>query len=118
MKHITEQTGPANTSVLVLFSEGQHAGKIIAAWSQGTSGPICRAAVLIWAGPLKGQTGPAGQVLNYSNVGTSTGAGSNLLSEAIYKCMVNAGYKPQFSPGSGRHVSEFEALGYQVFEIL
>lgn len=119
MKRVNEMKGPQNTTAWALLLDGKSAGKLIANWSDNPAGTVCSASVLIWSGPLdmKQQTGT--KKLDWGNVGKAGGYGYDKLSQAVWQCFDNAGIETKkVKPANGMTRQEFEAWGYEVFEIL
>jgi hypothetical protein len=119
MKRITDLKGPQNTTAWALLYNGKPAGKLIANWSNNRAGTVCSASVYIYSGPLdlKDQTGDF--KLDFGTVGKAGGYGYDKLSQAVYQCFEKAGIETKkVRPANGLTREEFEAWGYEVFEIL
>lgn len=116
MKHVTEMKGPKATTAWALLYNGKQAGKLIANWSDNPMGTVCSASVYIFAGPLdlKEKKG-----FDYGNVGKAGGYGYDKLSQAVWQVFNKCGIETKkVKPANGLTREEFEAWGYEVFEII
>jgi hypothetical protein len=97
-----------------LLYKGKMAGRMVANYSDNPMGSVCTATVSVWAGPLKPQELYAGK-----GTGTAGGGGYDKLSAAVYEAIEKMGFAPRkLSHGNGETVTEFEAWGYTVIEVL
>jgi hypothetical protein len=112
-KQITDYSHVKGTTAVALLYDGKPAGRLIANWSDNPAGAVCRASVVIFAGPLKDHD------FNWSNVGTAGGYGYDKLSQAVWQCFNKAGAEAKIvRPANGRTQDEFEAHGYTYFPII
>jgi hypothetical protein len=118
-KLVTDLKHVAGTTAKALIFEGKPAGRIIANWSDNPAGTVCKASVIIWAGPLKDTKNEnTGTCFNYLNIGTAGGYGYDKLSSAVWQCFNNAGVETkQVKPANGQTNEEFESWGYTIFDI-
>lgn len=119
MKYVNELKHPKGTTAWALLWEGKPAGKLVANWSDNPSGAVCSASIYIFSGPLDLKTQTGSTKLDYGNIGKAGGYGYDKLSQAVWQCLNNAGIESKkVKPANGLSRQEFEAWGYEVFEII
>jgi hypothetical protein len=101
---VIDMKGPSNVTAWALLKSGELAGRLICNWSDNR---VCTALVQFYGDDYKSGTGRAG------------GYGYDKLSSAVYSALKDAGFVPQVvQPGNGLTRREFEAMGFDVVEIL
>ena len=120
MRYATDMKGPRMTSVFVVLQDSKIVGRIIANHSDNPAGSVCTATV--WAPCM--ETGEGSQS-RCCATGTAGGYGYDKLSAAIYEALGRSNMERaektaghMFSGGDGRHVQVFEALGYELRQLL
>jgi hypothetical protein len=98
-----------NTSAWALMKDGHMAGRMVANWNRGTY-ITCTATVILYDNSGFGFR---------QATGTAGGYGYDKLSAAVYRALKEMQIEPvKLEPANGLTRAEFEALGFQVVEVL
>lgn len=95
-----------------LMFEGEHAGRIVANWSDNPAGSVCTATVHLWGGPLEYLPSMSGKAGGY---------GYCKFSAAVYDALHRASDVGQISmsgAGESAVIDWFESFGYKVARVI
>lgn len=119
MTRVYNMKGPKSVTAWALLWNGKPAGKLIANWSDNKNGTVCSASLYIYSGPLSPDDKNNGVTFDFGTVGKAGGYGYDKLSQAVWQCFDKKGIETKcVKPANGRTREEFEAWGYEVFEIV
>jgi hypothetical protein len=110
MKDARDMKGPKNTTAWALLKNGHLAGRFVANWSDNPNGTVCT----VWFALYSFDNNPT-----IIGTGRAGGYGYDKLSAATYQALKAAGITPQVvRPANGLTRKEFEAMGYEVAEVI
>jgi hypothetical protein len=111
MKDARNMQGPKNTTAWALLKNGHMAGRLVANWSNKTrAGTVCTVWFALYS---------LGEGETIFGTGSAGGYGYDKLSAATYHALKGAGLSPKIlEPANGLTRQEFEAMGYNVAEVL
>jgi hypothetical protein len=110
MKDARKMKGPQNTTAWALLKNGHLAGRFVANWSDNPNGTVCT----VWFALYGFDNNPT-----IIGKGRAGGYGYDKLSAATYQALKAAGITPQVvQPANGLTRKEFEAMGYEVAEVI
>lgn len=116
-KYAFDGAGPSSTTAWALLLNGKPAGKLVASWSRSR---VCHATVWVWDGELRDAMAQAQKnELTVPLDGKAGGYGYDKLSAAVWSGFHKCGLKTRkVEGGNGATRQEFEAWGYEVFEVV
>lgn len=111
-KSIFDYKHVRSVNAWALVHDGNHAGKVVANWSDNPAGSVCTVCVIIWIGTLcdKGE--------RFDAKGKAGGGGYCKFSAAFESAMRDQGCKGVHGAGEREVEKWLESKGYEVFRVI